>query len=151
MSSSSVRTLVKAFLDENSDETVIDLTGHYEDLREMVAVEGLQPDAPWLGLEFIAGIKEPVSLVADHQQGLYREYGLIQLHVVAAARIGVGSSLVSRAESLLNLFNGRRIGGIIVESVSPMNTGPGATLEFEGGYVSGTVSVSFHFDSTPGT
>lgn len=143
--------MVRQFLADNSDETVIDLTGHYEDLRQMVTDAGVQPDAPWLGLEFIGDTEEPVSLAADNSKGLYREYGVLQLHVVAVAKIGVGAGLESRAEALRNLFRGRRIGGIIVESVSPVNTGPGATLEFEGGYVSGTVSVIFHYDFSPGT
>lgn len=152
MSSSAVRTLTKNFLAaEIPTETVVDLTGEYQEIKKMLSEHGLQPSAPWLGLEFIADTEEPVSLSADNTKGLYREYGLIQLHVCAVARIGVGASLLSRAEVLRNLFRGRRIGGIVVETVSPLNTGPGATLEFEGGYVSGTISIGFHYDFTPGT
>lgn len=150
MSSRPVRDLIKQFLYDNSPETVVDFTGHYEDFKEWLASEEVQPDAPWLGLEFVGSPEEPVSLTADNQQGLYREYGLIQLHVCAVSKIGAGESLVDRGEDLLKLFRGRRIGGIVVESVIPINTGPGATLAFEGGYVSGTVTVSFHYDSTPG-
>lgn len=150
MSSKPVRNLIRQFLADNTDETIVDLTGHYEDLRELLAKEEVQPDAPWLGVDFASGPEEPVSLAADNQKGLYREYGFVQLHVCAVARIGVGDSLEDRGESLLNLFRGRRIGAIVVESVTPINTGPGATLEFEGGYVSGTVTVTFHYDSTPG-
>lgn len=151
MSSSAVRTLVKQFIDDNSDESVVDLTAHFEELSELLAEEGVQPDAPWLGLEFIADDEEPVSLTADNSKGLYRETGLIQLHICSVAQIGAGAGLLTRAEVLRNLFRGRRIGGIVVERVSPMNTGRGATLEFEGGYVSGTVSVAYHYDLTPGT
>lgn len=150
MSSLGVRTAIRQFLDDNSAESVVDLTGHFEDLRTLLAESGVQPDAPWLGLEFIGDSEEPVSLSADNEKGLYREYGLVQLHVCAVAKIGVGANLESRAEVLRNLFRGRRIGNIVVESVSPINTGPGATLEFDAGYVSGTVSVGYHADSTPG-
>jgi hypothetical protein len=148
MSSLAVRDLVKDFLDDNSSEDYIDLTGHYEDLRALLNEEGIQPDAPWLGLDFIGNEEEPVSLSATNDQGLYREFGLIQLHVCAAARLGVGSELISRGEVLRNLFRGRRIGNIVVESVTPVNTGPGATLEFDAGYVSGTVSIAYYFDVT---
>lgn len=151
MSSTAVRTLVKDFLEAESSETVIDLTAQFDDLRAMLGEEGVQPDSPWLGLEFVGDGEEPISLSADNTKGLYREVGLIQLHVCAVAKIGVGAGLITRAEVLRNLFRGRRIGGIVVESVSPINTGPGATLEFEAGYVSGTVSVAYHFDLTPGT
>lgn len=149
MSSVAVRTLIRQFLEDESDETVVDLTGHFEDLRELLNQEDVQPDAPWLALEFIGDSELPVSLSATNEQGLYREIGQIQLHVCAVAKIGVGSSLETRAETLRNLFRGRRISGIVIESVSPINTGPGATLEFEGGYVSGTVSIGFHYDFTP--
>lgn len=150
MSSLAVRTLTRNFLEANSAESVVDLTGHYEELRELLAESEVQPDTPWLGLDFVGDGEEPVSLTADNTKGLYRETGLIQLHICAVAKIGVGSNLETRAEALRNLFRGRRIEGIVVETVSPMNTGPGATLEFEAGYVSGTVTVAYHFDFTPG-
>jgi hypothetical protein len=151
MSSLSVRTLVRSFLADNSDETIVDITGHFENLSDLLEASGVSPDAPWLALEFIGDSEEAVSLTADNQKGLYREFGLIQLHVCAVARIGVGSSLEARAEVLRSLFRGRRIGDIVINSVSPINTGPGATLEFENGWVSGTVSLGYQFDYSPGT
>lgn len=151
MSSLAVRTKIREFLADSSPETVVDLTGHFEDLRGLLGEAGVQPDAPWLGLDFSADPIEPVSLSADNTKGLYREYGIILLHVCAVARIGVGASLETRGEALLNLFRGLNIQGIIIERISPLNTGPGATLEFEAGYVSGTVSVEYHYDMTPGT
>ena len=149
MSSLAVRTAVRQFLTDNIPaETVVDITGHFEDLRQLLADAGVQPDAPWLGLDFSSDGEEPVSLTADNTRGLYREYGLIQLHVCALAKIGAGADLETRGEALLNLFRGRRIGNIIVERVSPINTGPGATLEFDAGYVSGTVTAQYHYDNT---
>ena len=149
MSSSLVRTGIRNFLSTESLETVVDLTAQFDDLRSLLADSSVQPDAPWLGLEFIGDSEEPVSLSADNTKGLYREYGQVQLHVCAVAKIGVGASLESRGEVLRNLFRGRRIGAIVVESVSPINTGPGATLEFDAGYVSGTISIGYHFDYSP--
>ena len=149
MSSKAVRDLILDFLEDGSEELIVDLTGHYENLRDLLGESGVQPDAPWLGIEFIGDSEDPVSLTANNEQGLYREYGLIQLHVCAQAKIGVGASLVDRGEPLRNLFRGERIGAIVINSVSPVNTGPGATLEFEAGYVSGTISVAYHYDFTP--
>jgi len=149
MSSLAVRNLIKDFLYDESDETTIDLTGHFEDIRELLHEEEVQPDAPWLGLEFIAEGDEPISLTANNEQGLYREVGLVQLHICAVGRLGVGNELVERGDVLQKLFKGRRIGALVVESVRPINTGPGATLEFEAGYVSGTVTVAYHYDSSP--
>ncbi len=146
MSSEYVRTQVKDFLDDNSAEDYIDLTAHFEELAEMIAEAGIQPDAPWLGLQFVGGDEVPVGLSATNDQGLYRETGVFQLHVVAEAAIGVGNGLLTRGETLRNLFRGRRIGDIVIESVSPMNFDAGATLEFEGGYMSGTCFVSYYRD-----
>lgn len=150
MSSLAVRTGVLQFLEDNSAESVVDLTAQWQDLKPMLAENDIQPSAPWLGVEFVGDEEDPVSLSADNEKGLYREYGLVQLHVVAIGKIGAGADMINRAEALRNLFRGRRIGDIVVLSVSPLNTGPGATLEFEGGYVSGTVTVTYHFDLTPG-
>lgn len=150
MSSLPVRNLFRDFLQANSAEKVVDITGHFEDLRELLSVSGVAEDSPWLGIDFSADGEEPVSLTADNEKGLYREYGLLMLHVCAIAKIGVGSNLETRAETLLNLFRGRRIGSIVIERVTPLNTGPGATLEFDAGYVSGTVTVQYHSDKALG-
>lgn len=149
MSSVYVREKIVQFLADNQDvheESVIDLTGGYQDLKKMLSANSVQPDAPWLGLDFTGDEELPVSLAATNDQGLYREYGQIHLHVCAVAKIGIGANLTSRGETLRDLFRGRRIEDIVIESVSPINTGPGATLEFEAGYVSGTVNVSYYRD-----
>ena len=149
MSSLSVRTQIKDFLEDESGETVIDLTTEFAEMRTLLTENDVQPDAPWLGLQFIGDEELPVSLAATNEIGLYRETGSIVLHICAIARIGVGDSILSRAEDLRNLFRGRRINNIIIEAVTPTNTGPGSTLEFEGGYVSGTVTISYHADFSP--
>lgn len=149
MSSKQVRDIVKDFLASNSDESVVDLTGGFEELRQLLSNNGVQPDAPWLGLEFIGDDEIPRSLAATNDQGLYRETGSVILHVCAQAQLGVGDLMVDRGETLRDLFRGRRIGGFVVEGVTPTNFGPGATLEFEGGYMSGTITISYYFDLTP--
>lgn len=146
MSSVYVRTQVKQFLSDNSGETVVDMTSQFEDLRQLLGENNIQPDAPWLGVQFVGNDEVPVSIAATNDLGLYRETGIIQLHVVSEARIGVGDSLLTRGETLRNLFRGRRIGDIVVESVTPLNTEAGATLEFEDGYMSGTCIVTYYRD-----
>lgn len=146
MSSVYVRQQVKQFLDDNSDEDVIDLTAQYADLKELVSEAGLQPDAPWLGLTFVGGQIIPVGLAATNTQGSFRESGAVQLHVVAEARIGVGDSLLARGETLLNLFNNARMGNVVIDDMLAMNTEGGATLEFEDGYMSGTIQLNYHRD-----
>ncbi len=151
MSSAVVRTAIKAFLaTEIPGESVIDLSAQFGDFKQMVAQGGVQPRAPWLGLDFIANEELPISLTANNEQGLYRELGSVLLHICAEAKLGVGQTILTRGEALRNLFRGRRIGPIVIESVTPVNFGPGATLEFDGGYVSGTITVAYHADSTPG-
>lgn len=150
MSSVAVRTLVRQFLDDESSETIIDMTGNFEDLRTVLSDGGVQPDGPWVGLDFIGDEELPVSLAATNDIGMYREFGQVVLHICAVAKIGIGANLESRAEVLRDLFRGMRLSGMVVESVTPLNTGPGATLEFEAGYVSGTISVAYYFDKILG-
>lgn len=149
MSSLQTRTLVKQFLADNSAETVIDISAQFDEMNVVLDEAGLTNDAPWLGIEFIGDDEIPVELAATNDQGLYRETGSIVLHVCAEARLGVGDSILQRGEDLRNLFRGRRIGPIVVEGVTPINFGPGSTLEFEGGYVSGSITISYYSDIIP--
>lgn len=146
MSSVYVRTEVKNFLAVNSAETVVDLTAQFGQLREVLA-DSVQPDAPWLGLTFIGDDEIPVALAATNDQGKYRETGAIYFHVCAIAKIGVGDSLLTRGEVLRDLFRGRRIGDIIIDNVTPMNFDNGATLDFEGGYISGSFLAGYRRDN----
>lgn len=146
MSSVYVRDQMKSFLADNSDESVVDLTALYGEIREMLGDNDIQPDAPWLGIQFIGSDEIPVALAATNVQGKYRETGAIYFHVVATAQLGVGDALLQRGEVLRNLLRGRRMGDIIIDSVTPMNTENGATLEFEAGYMSGSFFVSYQRD-----
>lgn len=122
------------------------MTSQFEDLKQLLGEASIQPDAPWLGLQFIGNDEVPVSLAATNDLGMYRETGAVYLHVVSEAKIGVGDSLLTRGETLRNLFRGRRIGDIVIESVSPLNMEAGATLEFDDGYMSGTCIVAYYRD-----
>ena len=147
MSSSAVRTLILDFLDTNAPtESVVDLTAQFGEIKEFIADVGVQPESPWLGVQFIGSDEVPISLAATNDQGKYRESGGIYLHIVDVARLGVGPRLLTRGETLRNLFRGTRIGDIIIESVTPLNFDSGATLQFEGGYMSGSFLISYIFD-----
>lgn len=144
MSSPYVRTQIKNFLTTNAPgESQIDLTSRMEEIKELIAEAGIDPDAPWLGLQFIGDDEIPVSLSATNDQGKYRESGAIVLHCVSVARLGNGDSLLTRGETLRNLLRGRRINDILIQSVTPMNFDQGATLQFEGGWMSGSFFVSY--------
>lgn len=146
MSSTYVRTQIKDFLDDNSSEDVIDLTALPEEFKELLAEYEIQPDAPWLGVQFIGDDEIPIALAATNDQGKYRETGAVHFHVVATAQLGVGDLMLARGEVLRNLFRGRRIGDIIIDSVTPMNFDSGATLQFEGGYMSGSFFMAYRRD-----
>lgn len=145
MSSVYVRTQIRQFLEDNSNETVININSAFQEIKELIADNDIQPDAPWLGLEFIGGELLPVSFPATNDQGKYREFGAFALHVVEVARLGQ-NTIESRAQALQDLFLGRRIGSIIVTEMTLLNEGPGATLQFEGGYVSGSFFVNYQRD-----
>jgi hypothetical protein len=143
MSSSSVRTAITNFITtELSGETLIDLTAEFEYLNDLLDRYNAKGDA-WLGMQFIANPEEPIGLAADNTQGMYLEEGLIYLHVVDVAYLGVASSLLSRAEAIRTKFRGQRIGDIVIEATSPPNFEAGGTLQFEGGYTACSVLISY--------
>lgn len=146
MSSPYVRTTIKTFLSINSSEDVVDMTSLFQEIKELLADNGIQPDAPWLGLDFSGDDEIPIALAATNDQGKYRETGSIYFHVVEVARLGVGDVMLTRGEALRNLMRGRRIGDILIDSVTPMNFLSGATLQFESGYMSGSFLVAYRRD-----
>lgn len=146
MSSAYVRTTIKQFIDDNSSESVVDLTSLFNEIKDLITENNIQPDAPWLGIQFIGNDEVPVALAATNDQGKYRETGAIYFHVVDVAKIGNGDSLLTRGEVLRNLLRGQRIGNMLIESVSPMNFDRGATLQFEGGYMSGSFFAIYQHD-----
>ena len=148
MSSIFVRNSVKNFLTTNAPtENQIDLFGTFQTMPELLADNGLVHDDPWLGLEFIANDEIPITVGSNNTQGKYREDGAIYFHVVAVASLGSSGTILSRGEALRDLLRGRRIADdIIVESVSPLNFNSGATLQFEGGYVSASFLLSYQYD-----
>lgn len=147
MSSLAVRTLVKNFLTTNAPtEHQVDFSAQYLDLPDLLEQEDLTVDDPWLGLQFVGGDEQPATLPATNVSGRYRETGVIYLHVVEVAKPQVIDSILARAETLRNLFRGQRIGTLLVESITPVVTDSGGTLELEGGFVSGSFLISYYYD-----
>jgi len=146
MSSSYVRTEIKTFLSANSTENVVDLTGQYLQLNEMLTAEGLTRNDPWLGIQFIGSTETPQSLVSTNNQGRYREIGSLFFHVVARVSNTLRDDILARAETLRNSIRGRRINDIVIEGVTPPNFEQGATLDLEGGYSSASVIVNYYRD-----
>lgn len=146
MSSSYVRTQFKDFLAANApDETLIDLTAQFDDLDEVLEQSGIV-DSPWLGIDFVGSDEVPITIGSSNTSGKYREEGAVYLHVVDIAKLGVSDSILSRAETLIGILRGQRIGTIFVESITPVNFGAGAALSFEDGYMSGSFIVAYQND-----
>lgn len=147
MSSTSVRTAIKNFIATGFPaETLIDLTAEFEYLEELVLKYGLTREDPWLGIEFIGNEETMITVPATNQQGKFRETGVIMIHIVDVARLGIGDAILLRAEPIRNSLRGMRIGDIVIESVTPPNFSMGATIDFEGGYTSATIMASYYTD-----
>lgn len=148
MSSKFVRDNILSLLQtEAPTESIIDLTADFLDLSDLLQEEGLTSGDPWLGLQFVGGEEVPMSVEASNQRGKYREHGVIFLHVVELASLGVHNVILNRAEALRDKLRGRRIGNsILIESVSPVNFGKGSTLSFDGGYTAGVIQVDYQRD-----
>lgn len=146
MSSSYVRTEFKTFLSGNSAETVIDLTGQYLTVQEVIAQAGLNRNDPWLGIQFVGTAEDPQTITSNNTTGCYRELGSVFLHVVERVSSTVTDDILSRSETLRNLFRGRRINDIVIEGVTPPNFEQGTTLDLDGGYISASITVNFYRD-----
>lgn len=147
MSSVTVRTTFKNFLNTNAPaETFIDMSGHYEDVEDLLDQAGIGMGDSWVGVNFLPADEIPITVPATNNTGKYRESGIIQVHVVDIAKLAVSDSILARCETLRNLLRGRRIVDLKIEGVTPPSFEAGTTLEFEAGFISATFIVSYEFD-----
>lgn len=151
MSSSYVRTNVKTYFStEFPGETLVDYTAEERQLSQILKQYGLDYKSDWYAIQFIGSDEEPISIASNTNKGCYRERGSLFFHVVTPAVIKSGVSAADRiipnAEAVIEKFRGARINDIVVESVTPINTESGGTLEFEQGFTSGSFIVSYYRD-----
>ena len=147
MSSASVRLSVKnVFASEIPGEKLVDMSAQYETISDLLQRLSIDLDEEWVGLLFIGDREETVSLAADNTRGCYREYGMVQVNVIAPAAIGVADDMVARADAIRNVFRGRRLGNMIVEEVTPPNTERGAILEMEANFMSASFEIMYYLD-----
>jgi hypothetical protein len=144
MSSSYVRTQIKNFLTANAPtESIVDLSGQYEELQDLLTRLSISMDGPWVGVQFIGNEEVPITVNSTNTSGKYRETGAVYIHVIDIAKLGVSDSILTRAETLRSLFRGQKIGSIFIESVTPTNFESGAALTFEDGFMSGTFILGY--------
>jgi len=147
MSSSYVRSQITTFIGTNlASENLIDLTGEYKDIDDVIADASLTYKDPWLGMQFVGSEDVPINVGANNSAGCYREVGVVLLHVVSQAKGSASTDIIARAETIRDAFRGQRINDIVVEEVTPPNFERGATLDFESGYIAATVMISYQRD-----
>ena len=142
MSSVYVRDQIKTFLDDNSAESIVDMSGEFREIKDLMEANSLGVDSEWIGLQFVGSSQELISV----PKGYYREYGSVFLHVVAPVSIGAIDGILTRCETISSLFRGERINDIIIESVSPPNTESGTTIEFDNNFTSASVYLDYYRD-----
>lgn len=147
MSSTYVREKVTEFIGLNlSDENLIDLTAEFRTMDNLLTEAGITGQTPWLGLQFIGSDEIPVSVASSNNTGKYRETGAIYLHIVERVKLNANVPILSRAETVRNAFRGQRIEDILIESVSPPNFSSGTTINFESGYTSASIILTYERD-----
>lgn len=147
MSSIYVRSQITTFIGTDlAAENLIDLTGEYRDIDDVISGASLTYKDPWLGMQFVGSEDIPITVGSNNITGCYREVGIVMLHVVAQANSSATAAILARAVTIRNAFRGQRINDIIIESVSPVNFERGTTLDFESGYCSATIIVSYQRD-----
>jgi len=147
MSSSYVRTQIKNFIVANAPtESLVDLTGQYAELEDLLTDNSIPPNDPWLGVQFIGDDEIPITIGSNNVAGKYRETGAVYIHVVDIAKLGVSDTILARAEVLRDSFRGQRIGDILIDSVGTPNFEAGAALHFEDGFMSCSFLMSYQRD-----
>lgn len=147
MSSLAVRTTIKNFITtEFPGEKLVDFTAQYAEMKELLQALNIGEEQDWLGIEFYGGEEEPITVPATNDQGKYREEGAIEFHIVTVAQLGAGDTLLTRAEALRDRIRGQRIGLVTITSMTTPNTGAGATLQFDGGFMSASFFASYEYE-----
>lgn len=147
MSSTNVRTEFASQLTANfPSEKVVDLSGQFSYLNDLLTAEGVGSEDPWLGISFQGGSEDPITVNAGPDRGKYREHGLAYFHIVDVAKAGAVDNMNTRADALRTYFRGRNMNGVIVLSVTPQNFDAGATLDFDDGWMSCSFMVEYQYD-----
>lgn len=148
MSSQYVREEALNYLKtEYPTETFLDLTAQYQELSDFLSDNGVGKTDNWVGVQFSGGPDDIVTIGSDG--GCYRETGTILLHIVSPVQMGVVSVILPRIETIRMGLRGKRINGdIVVDGTTTPNFEAGATLEFSGGYTSGTTVINYYRDQT---
>lgn len=159
MSSVAVRNAINDFVQdflgdpEVDGEVLIDLTARYEEIHDLIDSVNtvgeekiLTMDDPWTGIEFIGYDEIPVSLGSGNRGAVYRETGAFQIHIVDLAKIGCGATILSRAEALRDELRGKNISGVRIESMTPVSFDSPGTLQFGGGFATGSFLVAYEYD-----
>lgn len=142
MSSVYVRTEIKDYFAANSTEKLVDISGEFRELRNLLTDESITDSDNWVAIQFVGNTEEMISV----PKGCYREFGTISFHVVAPIAIGAIDGILTRCETIRSLYRGKRIDDIIIESVSPPNTEVGTTIDFENNFMSASFFVDYYSD-----
>lgn len=146
MSSTYVRDQITTFLQAfptAPDNDPIDLTAKAGSLKDYLARQSISVGNDWLGVQFVGSSEVPQTIPATNTVGKFQELGVILLHIVTKASDDAPSRIQPRAEALMNYFRAQRINDILIESMTPPNYESGATLQFEGGWTSATINISY--------
>lgn len=150
MSSIYVREEVKQFILNNFlNEALVDFTGEYDSIKDMLDKNGLTQRDNFLGIQFLSPDELPASVFSNNTNGKYRETGIIFLHISEPV-VGGGEvdKILLRGEVIRDKFRGQRINDVVINSVTPVNFEASGTLQFEGGFTSGSIIVNYYRDKS---
>jgi len=141
MSAGIVRAAFRSHL--ASAITATDVSAPY-----LEAINNTQPakdrPAEWCALDFAGADEEPISLRSPDR--LFRETGTVFAHAIAAANSGDDTRAVEIADQIRTAFRGANLGnGIVVETVSPPDTGDGKP---DGRIFRAIVEIVYRYDFT---
>lgn len=147
MSSKYVRDQIKAFIATTfPSEKVLDISAEYLEFSDLMAAAGVGIDDTFIALQFIGDRIDPITIPATNLKGCYREFGSVFIHIVEPVDRDAIDNILTRGDAYIEAFTSQRIGQMTIDNVSPINTAQGSTLEFQGGYTSGSIYLSYRRD-----
>ena len=147
MSSSYVRSTIKSYFTTTfPSKVLVDFTAEERDMVEILRQYSLTRTSQWYGIQFIGSDEEPVSSTSTSTRGQYRETGSLFFHIIVPSGVNAATNIIANVETIRDAFRGRRISDIVIQSVTPVNTEEGSTLQFESGFTSGSFIVNYYYD-----
>lgn len=146
MSSKYVRDTIKAYIATVAPSyKVVDMTGEYREVKELLADKVIASGEVWIGIDFLKGQVIPITIGTNNTHGKYRETAGFNVQVNGIAKPGGADDAITLAQSIIDSIQVTRPGGIWIDShETPADNGSG--FNFEQGFITIDFTMRYIYD-----